>query len=234
MSDICNQVGLGEPATESGFNPEAAFTKHVPCSATGIDVYGLKQFQAVAFDFDGTLVDTLHLHYEAYRRVFESMEVELTENDFYENIGGKATEAIPLFLRDRPAPLTISEIHARKKEVIVELFRAAPLQVLPTARLLPIFHGTLPMALVSSGARPGILQLLERLGWADFFDVLVTGEDTPRSKPDPMPYLLAAEKLGVSPENIAAFEDTGAGLDSAKRSGMSVFDVGGNTISQRR
>src|SRR5579871_1489450 len=107
-------------------------------------------FQAIAFDFDGTLVDTLHLHYEAYRRVFETMDLSLTAEDFYLNLGGKALEAIPLFLRGRPAKWTIEEIHLRKKEAIAELFETAPLRILPAARFLPLFAGQLPTALVSS------------------------------------------------------------------------------------
>ena len=185
-------------------------------------------FQAIAFDFDGTLVNTLHLHYEAYKAVFEAIHIDLTPDDFYQNIGGKAAEAIPLFLRGRRTDLTIAEIHSRKKERIAELFRTAPLQILPTARFLPVFAGHLPMALVSAGSRPGILQLLGRLGWDGYFAVIITGEDTQASKPDPAPYLLAAVRLGVDPATMAAFEDTQAGIESAVAAGMSVFDVTGN------
>ena len=124
-------------------------------------------FRAIAFDFDGTLVDTLHLHYEAYRQVFAFMGLSLSEDQFYSNIGGKATEAIPLFLAGREAPLTIEEIHRRKKIVVGALFLDAPLHVLPAASLLPLLMGRLPLALVSSGSRPGIEQLLGRLGWSE-------------------------------------------------------------------
>lgn len=186
-------------------------------------------FHAIAFDFDGTLVDTLHLHYEAYRQVFDLIGLSLSEEQFYSNIGGKATEAIPLFLAGREAPLTVEEIHQRKKTVIAGLFRDAPLHVLPAANFLPLLAGHLPLALVSSGSRPGIEQLLGRLGWFDIFKVIVTGEDTPLSKPSPLPYLHAAKKLGIDPARIAAFEDTSAGIESAKSAGMSVFDVSGNT-----
>lgn len=185
-------------------------------------------YDAIAFDFDGTLVDTLHLHYEAYRQVFEFMDLTLSKDQFYSNIGGKATEAIPLFLAGREASLTVEEIHQRKKQVVSGLFLDAPLRVLPAAKFLPLFNGRLPLALVSSGSRPGIEQLLGRLGWFDFFDVIITGEDTAQSKPSPMPYLLAAEKLQLDPSNFAAFEDTPAGIESAKRAGMHVFDVSSN------
>lgn len=189
------------------------------------------EFQALAFDFDGTLVDTLHLHYEAYRRVFEEMNLELTPNEFYSNIGGKAAEAIPLFLAGREAPWSVAEIHARKKEWVKRMFESEPLHLLPTSGLLPLFVGRIPLALVSSGSRPGILQILQRLGWARFFDAIVTGEDTTCSKPDPAPYLLASRLLGVVPSRMAAFEDTAAGLASARNAGFVVFDVSPNSLA---
>jgi HAD superfamily hydrolase (TIGR01509 family) len=188
-------------------------------------------FKALAFDFDGTLVDTLSLHYEAYRVVFESMELTLSKEQFFSNIGGKATEAIPLFIGGRYAPLSVAEIHARKKQQIKSLFEEAPLRVFPAARLLGMFAERVPMALVSSGSKPGILQLLERLGWSHTFDVIVSGEDTPSSKPDPAPYLLAAQLLKIEPQEILAFEDTVAGIESAKKAGMAVFDVSQNSIT---
>ena len=77
---------------------------------------------AVLFDFDGTLVNTMPLHYEAYRNVFADMGVELTREDFFPNAGGKASETIPRFLHGRHSPLTVSEIHHLKKERIKTVF----------------------------------------------------------------------------------------------------------------
>lgn len=171
------------------------------------------------------MVDTLGFHYEAYRAVFEGIGIRLLPEEFYPHLGGKAAEAIPLFLAGRDSPISINVIHERKKRVIAGLFAKGEITVLPAAGFLMLLHGRLPIALVSSGAREGIELLLERLGWTTYFDIIITGEDTPMSKPDPMPYLLAAEKLGIAPNHIAVFEDTPAGLISAKRAGMSVFDA---------
>ena len=191
-------------------------------------------FDAVAFDFDGTLIDTLHIHYECYRKAFQEMNLELKPNDFYSNIGAKATEAIPLFLGKREAPWSIAEIHLRKKELIKHMFDVEPLRILPASNLIPMFSGQVPLALVSSGSRPGIFQILERLGWTEHFDVIITGEDTETSKPDPAPYLLAARLLGTEPSRMAAFEDTEAGIASAKNAGFTVFDVSPNSIPHQQ
>jgi HAD superfamily hydrolase (TIGR01509 family) len=180
---------------------------------------------AAIFDFDGTLVDTLPLHFEAYCRVLAEVDIVLTADDFYANIGGNARETIPKFLRGRQCPLSTAEIHARKKEMVNILLAESPIPILETAKLLPVFARRLPMALVSSGSRPGIEIVLSRLDWEQYFSVVVTGEDAARGKPSPDLFLLAADKLNVPPEACLVFEDTDAGLEAALGAGMRPFDV---------
>jgi beta-phosphoglucomutase family hydrolase len=181
--------------------------------------------RAVIFDFDGTLVDTMPLHFEAYRSVFAEVGFDLTRAEFEAGIGGNARETIPGWLRGRPCRLSPAEMHARKKELVNRLLAERPIPVLETAKLLPAFHGRLPMALASSGSRAGIEIVLRRLDWGRYFDVVVTGEDTPRGKPAPDLFLLAAKGLGIPPENCLVFEDTDAGVAAATNAGMAVFDV---------
>ncbi|MEX2113435.1 MAG: HAD family phosphatase [Pirellulales bacterium] len=180
---------------------------------------------AALFDFDGTLVDTMPLHFQAYREVLAAVDIELTSEDFFPNIGGNARETIPKFLRGRPCALSVSEIHARKKMRIGELLAEGPVTVLETAKLLDAFSGHLAMGLVSSGSRPGIDVVLDRLNWRWHFGTIVTGEDAVNGKPAPDLFLLAASRLGVSPERCIAFEDTDAGIAAANRAGMQAFDV---------
>jgi HAD superfamily hydrolase (TIGR01509 family) len=184
--------------------------------------------QAVLFDFDGTLVNTMPLHYEAYRNVFADMGVELSREDFFPNAGGKASETIPKFLHGRNSPLTISEIHHLKKERIKTVFATEAIELLPAASFLPLFEGRVKLGLVSSGSREGIDILLDRLNWSGLFDVIVSGDDILRSKPHPEPYILAVRKLDCDPARALAFEDTPDGIASARAAGMNVIDVSGN------
>jgi beta-phosphoglucomutase family hydrolase len=181
--------------------------------------------RGLIFDFDGTLVDTMPLHYQAYRQTFAEVGIELTAEDFYANIGGVARETIPRFLRGRPCTHSIAELHARKQVVAQELLRSADLPVLAAAELLRAFHGTLPIAMASSGSRSGIDVVLDRLGWRDYFDTIVTGQDVSRGKPAPEIFLLAAERLGVPPRSCLVFEDTDDGVAAARAAQMAVFDV---------
>jgi beta-phosphoglucomutase family hydrolase len=181
--------------------------------------------RGLIFDFDGTLVDTMPLHYQAYRQTFAEVGIELAPEDFYANIGGVARETIPRFLRGRPCPRSIAELHARKQVVAQELLRTAELPVLAAAELLRAFHGTLPIAMASSGSRSGIDVVLDRLGWRGYFATIVTGQDVNRGKPAPEIFLLAAERLGVAPRSCLVFEDTDDGVAAARAAEMAVFDV---------
>ena len=181
--------------------------------------------RAAIFDFDGTLVDSMPLHYEAYRRVLADEGIELPRATFFAAVGGTAAEVIPRLIGDQPCAVAPEELHRRKKAELASLLEDTPVPVLGTAVLLEVLAHTHRLALASSGSRPGITTMLDRLGWADVFEVIVTGEDVDHGKPAPDPFLLAAAKLGVPPEECVAFEDTDDGVASAAAAGMLVLDV---------
>jgi len=89
--------------------------------------------------------------------------------------------------------------------------------------LIQALSGKLPIAICSGALREDILPILGKLGIEDAFDTIVTADDTHISKPDPAPYRLAAEKLGIT--NGLAIEDTPAGIASAKGAGLRVLAV---------
>ena len=183
------------------------------------------KYNAVLFDFDGTLVDTMPIHSAAYRSVFAEMELELTHDDFFSNIGGSGPETIPRFLRGRAAPWSTAEIHRRKKQRLLELLDDIELQPLPTANLLPLLYGRVPMAVATSGARVGVDKMLDRLGWRRYFDAVVTAEDVTHSKPAPDLFITAAARLGLAPQACLVFEDTDDGAAAGAAAGCRVVDI---------
>jgi beta-phosphoglucomutase family hydrolase len=181
--------------------------------------------RGLIFDFDGTLVDTMPLHYQAYRRAFAEVGLELAPEQYYGNVGGTARETIPRFLGGRPCRRSVDDLHARKQAIAIELLETADIAQLATAALLPVFHGVHKMALASSGSRSGIDVVLRRFEWNGYFDAIVTGSDVQHGKPAPDLFLLAAERLGIPRSQCVVFEDTEDGIAAARAAGMAVFDV---------
>jgi beta-phosphoglucomutase family hydrolase len=189
------------------------------------DRSGIGHPAAVIFDFDGTLVDTMPLHYEAYKAAFATFGLELPRERFFANIGGTARETIVKFIGDQPCTVSVAELHGRKKELVQHMFATLDVPVLETAKLLPLLAAHYPLALASSGSRAGIEVILTRLGWQKYFRAVVTGEDVVQGKPAPDAFLLAAKLLGAAPGACFVFEDTDAGVTAASNAGMRVFDV---------
>jgi len=182
------------------------------------------EFRALSFDLDGTLLDSMGLHYEAYRRVFATRGFGVTRERFDAAVGGPYPAAIPAMVDLPLGGDSVEQIHDEKLAVMQEVIAEVPVLVLPAARLLAL-HGRMPLALVTSGARSGVASLLARLGWADLFDVVVSGDDVARGKPHPEPYEQAARRLGVPAGTCLALEDSDPGCVSALGAGMTVVDV---------
>jgi len=183
-----------------------------------------RRFAAVIFDMDGVLVDGEPLHFRAVNRLLAAEGKSITLEQYKPFMGTKAgwrqmVEALGLSLtpeeyRDRYNALILEEYrqHAEPMPGAVELVR----------QLKAIDE---PIALASSSAAEWVEACLERIGLAEAFDVVVTGSDVHRGKPDPEIYLLAAERLRVPPAACLALEDAPAGIEAARRAGMTVWAI---------
>lgn len=188
----------------------------------------IDDFDAIMFDLDGTLVDTMPLHYRAYSAAFRKRGYELGWATYMRLVGPPAREAIREFALAAGWECDsreVMEVHAEKKVLFEEELRARPPRLLPAAALLDSLAGRKPSALVSSGNRHGVTAILDALGWRHHFDAVITGDDVLNGKPDPEPYLRAAVALGVAPGACLALEDTPDGLASARAAGMTAYDV---------
>lgn len=185
-------------------------------------------YHAILFDLDGTLVDTMPLHYLAYAKVLRTMGLDLKQSVFMELIGPPARQAIPLFVEAAGGVCDadmVAEVHAKKKMAFREFLQSEKPKLLPAVDYFDLIDGSQRTALVTSGNREGAKAILARLGWEDKFDTIVTGDDVSEGKPHPEPYLLAAARLDVLPEKCVALEDTASGISSAQAAGMTVIDV---------
>ena len=184
---------------------------------------------ALLFDLDGTLVDTMSLHYEAYARVFSHYGGAFSRQDFDHLIGPPAGVTIPLFAKAagvQGAQLPdVPSLHAAKKAAFEEILHATVLDLLPAARLLMHHRDDFQIAVVTSGNAAGAQAILKATGLWDHVEVVVSGDDVAQGKPHPEPYLRALDALGREAGHSLAFEDHDNGIEAATRAGMPVIDV---------
>jgi HAD superfamily hydrolase (TIGR01509 family) len=176
-------------------------------------------FKAYLFDCDGTIADSMPLHYSAWSTILNEWGCTFPEETFYAWGGIPIREILETLNKQQGLDMPIDEIAKRKEAMYFELLHE--LKAVPEVleHILET-HGKIPFAVVSGSARESVVKSLEALGILDRFDVLVCAGDYARAKPAPDPFLLAAEKLGVKPEDCLVFEDTDLGIDSATAAGM--------------
>ncbi len=176
---------------------------------------------AILFDFDGVIVDSERLHWAAFNAVLSN---PISWEAYIETLIGFDDRDAFRHLLPTLGKNELNELIAKKAAAFQELLESDGAAALPGAvELIQTLSGNIPIAICSGALREDILPILGKLGIEDAFDTIVTAEDTPVSKPDPAPYRLAAEKLGVT--DGLAIEDTPAGIASAKGAGLKVLAV---------
>jgi beta-phosphoglucomutase family hydrolase len=187
-------------------------------------VWQLQDHDALLFDCDGTLADTMPAHYRAWLHVTEAHGIEFDEDRFY-SMGGRPTRDIVATLaRERGIEIDVDHAaHMKEASFLAQLDRIEAID--PVVDVVLRSRGRVPMAVVTGGYRNVCLQILERVGIADCFDTIVASEDTSKHKPDPDPFLEAARRLGARPERCVVWEDSDLGIAAARAGGMQWIDV---------
>ena len=180
--------------------------------------------RGLIFDIDGTLVDTMPIHFRAWQKVAEEYGFEYPETLFYQ-LAGMPTAAIIRYInKHQVKKLNPEELVKAKNDAYLSLINNIRL-IGPVFKIVEEYHGKLPMALGTGEYRKIALVNIRVTGLERYFDKLVTADDVTNSKPDPETFLKCAQLINVSPENCQVFEDGGAGLEAARRAGMIVTDV---------
>jgi HAD superfamily hydrolase (TIGR01509 family) len=180
--------------------------------------------QGLIFDCDGTLADTMPLHYRAWQRVARRHGICFPEHRFY-SLGGVPAPQIAETLKREQALALDPALVAHEKE---EEYLALMSHVQPVSRVLEVVcahHGRLPMAVASGGSRRTTHGVLAHLGIGKYFEAVVTSEEVARHKPAPDVFLEAARRIGVDPRRCRAYEDTDLGLKAIRAAGMYPVDV---------
>ena len=181
-------------------------------------------FGAYLFDCDGTIVDSMPLHYVAWKRALGEWNCEFAEDLFYAWGGRPTSEIIATLNAKYGLNMPVEGVALRKEEFYFEM--------LPELRVVPevLEHieaqqGRIPFAVVSGSARDSVTASLGVLKLLDRFEILVCAGEYTKSKPDPEAFLLAASRLRVAPAKCLVFEDTAMGIQAATAAGMASVRV---------
>jgi beta-phosphoglucomutase len=204
-------------------------------------VYGLKNgrvrmLAGVIFDFDGVIVDTEPLHFRAFQKILEPLGLGYGwETYVADYLGFDDRDAFREAFRSRGRSLSDAELEPlmeRKSQAFQEILADGVRPYPGAVELIVGISGRLPLAICSGALRSDILPVLKQFGLRDAFDVIVTADDVPASKPDPACYRLTVERLtvacpgkGISPESCIVIEDTPGGIAAARGAGLTVVGV---------
>ena len=182
-------------------------------------VFPTRRFGGYIFDCDGTIADTMPLHFRAWTRAMEELGGKFPEELFYA-WGGKPTDVIVGQLNAKFGLSLDVEKTVRRKEDYYLAMVAEVTPVQPVLDYAKSIHGTAPMAIASGGHHELVDATLAALGITELFDAVVCVEDYVHGKPAPDPFLEAARRLGVPAGDCVVFEDSPTGIEAAEAAGM--------------
>jgi len=190
-------------------------------------------FDGYVFDLDGTLIDTMPLHFIAWSEAMKraGLPVPLSEDLFY-SLGGVPTRRVAeLFGEHYKLPLNADSVsHVKELLYLERIDQVERIEaVVAFARKVA---KTKPVAIATGGQPEIALPALRAAGLDDIFKVVITPNDVPpgRGKPEPDMFVLAAQRIGVDPKKCLAFEDAEPGIQAALAAGMKVVRVASRVV----
>jgi beta-phosphoglucomutase family hydrolase len=179
-------------------------------------------FAGYIFDLDGTLVDTMPLHYRAWNRAMQhaGLKEELDEDMFY-SLGGVPSRRVARIFADHYGlSVEVEKVFHQKEALFLELRSEMRLIEAVVAFARGAIARGVPVSVASGGPRDIVRHTLELMHLHKLFPVVVTPEDVAQGKPAPDMFLLAAKKMRVAPAQCLVFEDAEPGIQAAKAAGM--------------
>jgi len=183
--------------------------------------------KGILFDFDGVLVRSEPLHMKTFLEMLEPYGVQVPETRWYREFAGTGSKHIfTVLVKEFDLDLDVDELVQRRKGLYESRVRAGRLEAMAGAQafLLETRRMGLKTAIVSGSHSTNVKAALEVLGLGPV-DVIVSGDDLQKRKPDPAPFLKAAEMLELEPEGCLVFEDSVSGCEAARRAGMKLVFV---------
>jgi beta-phosphoglucomutase family hydrolase len=180
--------------------------------------------KGLIFDCDGTLADTMPLHWHAWQIITQRHSLHFPEDRFYSLGGVPSRDILKMLAQEQGRSLDhIAIAHEKEEAYLPLLAKVGPIHAV--VEIAKANHGKIPMAVASGGTRKTIGDVLEHLNIRHLFDAVVTSEMVKHQKPAPDIFLEAARLIGVEPKFCRAYEDTDLGLTAIRAAGMDAVDV---------
>jgi beta-phosphoglucomutase family hydrolase len=184
----------------------------------------MNEIKGLIFDCDGTLADTMPLHWRAWQIITQRHSLHFPEDRFYSLGGVPSRDILKMLAQEQGRSLDHIAVAHEKEEAYLPLMTTVePIHcVVEIARAN---HGKIPMAVASGGTLPIIEGVLAHLKIRHLFDAVVTSEMVKHQKPAPDIFLEAARRIGVDPKLCRGYEDTDLGMTAIRSAGMDAVDV---------
>jgi HAD superfamily hydrolase (TIGR01509 family) len=184
-----------------------------------------KRYAGYIFDCDGTLADSMPVHYHAWASAVQKHGGQIPEDLFY-SLGGWPSRKMVMHLNELFGTRLDPDIVADEKERLyvenISTIRPIP-EVVAFAREVATFA---KVSVASGGVLPVVAQTLKAIGLKDFFPVIVTSEQIKHGKPAPDMFLEASRRMAVVPGICLVLEDSPAGFQAARAAGMDYSVIG--------
>ncbi len=184
----------------------------------------MKTPKGLIFDCDGTLANTMPLHWRAWQLITQRHNLHFPEDRFYALGGVPSRDILKMLAQEQGRSFDHIAVAHEKEEAYLPLMA----EVEPIHAVVEIakeHHGKIPMAVASGGTQKIICDVLEHLKIRHLFGAVVTSEMVKHQKPAPDIFLEAARRIGVDPKQCRAYEDTELGLQAIRAAGMEAVDV---------
>lgn len=182
------------------------------------------RIKGLIFDCDGTLADTMPLHWRAWQVIAAKYKLHFPIDRFYSLGGVPSRDILKMLAKEQGLTLDhLKAAHEKENEYLQYLPQVGPIHAV--VEIAKENFGKMPMAVASGGSQPIIMQVLEHLKIRHLFNAVVTSEMVTHQKPAPDIFLEAAKRIGVEPKCCRAYEDTDLGLQAIRSAGMEAVDV---------